>query len=84
MPWRITADTGVNADTRKRRQLPPQTKRIELAQRSGGRPVVRYQLLADVGKVDGKRKRLRKRFVTEAEARQALGEVLGTSRRAPS
>lgn len=39
-----------------RRQLPPQIKRVELASRSGGRPVIRYQLTVDVGVVDGKRK----------------------------
>jgi hypothetical protein len=45
----------------QRRQLPPQIRRIELGQRDGGRPVVRYQLTVDVGVVDGKRKQLRKR-----------------------
>jgi integrase len=60
-----------------RRQLPPQIKRIELAARKGGRPVVRYQLTVDVGEVDGKRKRMRKRYSTEAEARRVLDEVRG-------
>lgn len=60
-----------------RRQLPPQIKRIELAARKGGRPVVRYQLTVDVGEVDGRRKQLRKRFATEADARAALDEVRG-------
>lgn len=60
-----------------RRQLPPQIKRIELAARKGGRPVVRYQLTVDVGEVDGKRKRMRKRYATEAEARNALDEIRG-------
>ena len=44
----------------ERRQLPPQIKRVELAQRDGGRAVIRYQLTVDVGVVDGKRKQLRK------------------------
>jgi integrase len=61
----------------ERRQLPPQIKRIELARRAGGRPVVRYQLTADVGTVDGKRKQLRKRYATERDAREALDEIRG-------
>ena len=61
----------------ERRQLPPQIKRIELAQRDGGSPVIRYQLTVDVGVVDGKRKQLRKRYATEKEARAALDAVRG-------
>ncbi len=61
----------------ERRQLPPQIKRIELARRTGGRPVVRYQLTVDVGTVDGKRRQLRKRYATEREAREALDEIRG-------
>jgi hypothetical protein len=61
----------------ERRQLPPQIKRVELAERRGGRPVVRYQLTVDVGAVDGKRKQLRKRYSTEAEARDALAKIQG-------
>jgi integrase len=61
----------------ERRQLPPQIKRIELTRRTGGRPVVRYQLTVDVGVVDGKRKQLRKRYATEREAREALDEIRG-------
>jgi integrase len=61
-----------------RRQLPPQIKRIELARRSGGRPVVRYQLTVDTGiGPDGKRKQFRKRYATEADAREKLAEILG-------
>jgi integrase len=60
-----------------RRQLPPQIKRVELTQRDGGRPVVRYQLTVDVGDVDGKRKQLRKRYATEKEARAALDAIRG-------
>jgi hypothetical protein len=51
----------------ERRRLPPQIKRIELDERNGGRPVVRYQLIVDVGVVDGKRKQLRKRYATEGK-----------------
>jgi integrase len=61
----------------ERRQLPSQIKRIELARKAGGRPVVRYQLTVDVGTVDGKRKQLRKRYATEGEARKALDEIRG-------
>jgi integrase len=61
----------------ERRQLPPQIKRVELAARDGGRPVVRYQLIVDVGVVDGRRKQLRKRYKTEREARAALDAVRG-------
>lgn len=57
--------------------MPPQIKRVELEQRAGGRPVVRYQLTVDVGIVDGKRKQLRKRYPTEAAARRALDEIRG-------
>jgi integrase len=51
--------------------MPPQIKRIELAQRDGGRPVIRYQLTVDVGVVDGKRKR----YATEKEARVDDGHL---------
>src|ERR1700740_991740 len=61
----------------ERRQLPPQIKRIELARRAGGRPVVRYQLTVDVGTTDGKRKQLRKRYATERDAPEALDEIRG-------
>jgi integrase len=55
----------------ERRQLPPQIRRVELARRSGGKPVVRYQLTVDTGLLDGKRKQLRRRYATEKEARAA-------------
>jgi integrase len=61
----------------ERRELPQQIKRIELADRDGGRPVVRYQLTVDVGVVNGKRKQLHKRYATEREARDALDAVRG-------
>lgn len=61
----------------ERRQLPPQIKRIELEARHGGRQVIRYQLTVDVGAVDGKRKQFRKRYRTEAEARDALDTIRG-------
>ncbi len=61
----------------ERRQLPPQIRRVELARRSGGKPVVRYQLTVDTGLLDGKRKQLRRRYATEKEARAALAEIQG-------
>lgn len=61
----------------RRRQLPPQIKRVELARRAGGRPVVRYQLTVDVGTVDGKRRQSRKRYTTESDAREALDKIRG-------
>lgn len=60
-----------------RRRLPPQIKRIELAKRRNGRPVVRYQLTVDAGEVDGQRKQFRKRYPTEAAARDKLDEIRG-------
>jgi integrase len=61
----------------ERRHLPPQIRRVELARRDGGKPVVRYQLTVDTGIVDGKRKQLRRRYRTEKEARAALAEIQG-------
>lgn len=37
----------------ERRHLPPQIRRVELAQRAGHKPVVRDQLTVDTGIVDG-------------------------------
>lgn len=61
----------------QRRHLPPQIRRVELSQRDGKRPVVRYQLTVDTGIVDGKRKQLRRRFRTEKEARAELAKIQG-------
>jgi integrase len=61
----------------ERRQLPPQIRRVELARRSDGKPIVRYQLTVDTGIVDGRRKQFRRRYATEREAREALAEVRG-------
>ena len=60
-----------------RQQLPANIKRIELTRRDHGRPVVRYEVIVDTG-VDpstGKRRQSRKRYPTEAEARQALAQA---------
>lgn len=65
-----------------RQQLPANIRKIELKARNGGKAVVRYELIVDVGKVDGKRKQLRKRTTetgqplrTEAEARAELARI---------
>lgn len=63
---------------KKRQQLPPQIKKIELATRVKGKPAVRYQLTVDTG-VDpetGRRKQFRKRFKTEDAARDELSKIL--------
>src|SRR3954466_9672464 len=65
----------------ERCHLLPQIRRVELAQRDGKRPVVRYQLTVDTGTVDGKRKQLRRRYRTEKEARAELAKIQGPSRR---
>lgn len=61
----------------ERRQLPPQIRRVELARRLDGKPVVRYQLTVDTGIVNGRRKQFRRRYATEREAREALAAVRG-------
>jgi integrase len=61
----------------ERRHLPPQIRRVELTQRAGNKPAVRYQLTVDTGTVDGKRKQLRRRYRTEKDARAALAEIQG-------
>lgn len=55
-----------------RQQLPPQIKKISLADGS-----LRYQVTADAGvdAVTGKRRQSRKRYRTEKEARTALAEI---------
>jgi len=63
----------------KRRQLPPQIKKISVKDRSTGKPVVRYQLIVDAGHdaESGKRRQLRRRFSTEADAKAKLAELQG-------
>jgi integrase len=62
-----------------RRQLPPQIKKIEITDRKTGKPVVRYQLIADASRdaETGKRRQIRRRFTTEAAARDELAKVAG-------
>jgi integrase len=60
-----------------RRQLPPQIKKIAVADRKTGKTVVRYQITVDVGSdpISGRRRQVRRRFKTEREARDALGKI---------
>ena len=50
-----------------RRQLPPQIKKIEVADRRTGKTVVRYQITVDSGvnPQTGKRQQVRRRHATE-------------------
>ena len=63
----------------KRQQLPPQIKKISTTDRSTGKPVVRYQLVVDAGvnPQTGNRRQVRRRFTTEAAARDELAAILG-------
>lgn len=60
-----------------RQQLPPQIKKIELARKVRGRPVVRYQLTVDIGTdpTTGRRKQYRKRFDNLDDAKDKLSEL---------
>jgi integrase len=62
----------------RRRQLPPQIKKISVKDRSSGKSVVRYQVTVDSGQdaVSGKRRQVRRRFTTEASARAELATLL--------
>jgi len=60
-----------------RQQLPPQIKKLDVTDRSTGKTVVRYQLTVDAGvnPLTGKRQQVRRRYVTEKQARDALSEI---------
>ncbi|WEX03948.1 Arm DNA-binding domain-containing protein [Rhodococcus sp. RCBS9] len=60
-----------------RQQLPPQIKKIELAKKERGKNAIRYQLTVDTGvdPITGRRKQLRKRFATEADASDELARI---------
>jgi len=60
-----------------RQQLPPQIKKIDMADRRTGKLVVRYQLTVDAGvnAETGRRQQVRRRFATEKQARDALAEI---------
>lgn len=58
----------------RRHQLPPQIKKITVADRRTGKTVVKYQLRADGGinPATGQRRQVKRRFDTEQEARAEL------------
>jgi integrase len=60
-----------------RQQLPPQIRKVDVLDRRIGKHVVRYQLTVDAGQnpATGKRQQVRRRYVTEREARRALSEI---------
>ena len=60
-----------------RRQLPPQIKKIEVADRRTGKTVVRYQITVDSGvnPQTGKRRQVRAGIRTEKQARDALAQI---------
>lgn len=60
-----------------RQQLPPQIQKIEVTDRKAGKRVVRYQVTVDAGQnpLTGKRQQVRRRYVTEKQARDALSEI---------
>jgi integrase len=62
-----------------RQQLPPQIKKISARDRGTGKAVIRYQLTVDTGTdpETGRRRQIRRRFTTEAEARSELAKVQG-------
>ncbi len=63
----------------QRRQLPPQIKKIEVTDRTSGKPVVRYQVTVDSGNdpETGRRRQVRRRFTTEKSARAELAPIRG-------
>ncbi|MGK9270319.1 site-specific integrase [Williamsia muralis] len=58
-----------------RQQLPPQIRKVSVADRRTGKEAVRYQVTVDAGLVDGKRKQIRRRFATEKAARAELATI---------
>ena len=62
-----------------RQQLPPQIKKIGVADRSTGKKVTRYQVTVDAGHdpETGRRRQIRRRFATEAAARTELAKIQG-------
>lgn len=60
-----------------RQQLPPQIKKVEIIDRSTGKPVVRYRVKVDVGAhpETGKRQQAKRHCRTEKEARKLLAEL---------
>jgi integrase len=62
-----------------RQQLPPQIKKVTTVDRTTGKAVVRYQLRVDggVNPATGQRQQVKRRYVTEREARDALAAISG-------
>jgi integrase len=62
-----------------RQQLPPQIKKLTIADRKTGKSVVRYQVTVDAGHnpTTGKRQQVRRRYESERSARDALAEIQG-------
>jgi integrase len=62
-----------------RQQLPPQIRKIVVADKKSGREATRYELRADggVNPVTGARQQVKRRFATEKAARDALAEIGG-------
>jgi integrase len=60
-----------------RQQLPPQIRKITARERGTGREVTRYQLTVDAGRdaISRRRRQVRQRFATEAEARAQLAKI---------
>src|SRR4051794_38317544 len=64
---------------KRRQQLPPQIKRLEVKDRKTGKVVVRYQVTTDAGHDPdtGRRRQVRRRFTTERAARDELSSMQG-------
>jgi len=62
-----------------RRQLPPQIRKIQATDRRTGKPMTRYEVTVDAGTDPdtGRRRQLRRRFTTEADARAELATIQG-------
>jgi hypothetical protein len=66
-----------------RQQLPPQIKKVTVADRKTGKSVVRYQLTVDTGTnpQTGRRQQARRRCATERAARDALAQIADATAR---
>ncbi len=63
----------------KRQQLPPQIKKVAVTDRRTSKTMLRYELAVDAGRdpETGRRRQIRRRFTTEAAARDELAKVQG-------
>jgi integrase len=66
-----------------RQQLPPQIKKVTVADRKTGKSVVRYQVTVDTGTnpQTGRRQQARRRCATERAARDALAQIADATAR---